>query len=86
MPSYVRQARADSPWPRLLAALVRGCLLITIVLCAFAHGPVDEPHRTPTQPSTVLTAMPPSSGHETPHGTARQLGGAAGRPGLRAPP
>ncbi|MDG5805658.1 hypothetical protein P9869_23930 [Streptomyces ossamyceticus] len=68
MPSYVRQTRALSPWPRLLAALVRGCLLITIVLCAFAHGPVDEPHRTPTQPSTVLTAVQPSAGHETPHG------------------
>ncbi|MEU6807309.1 hypothetical protein [Streptomyces neyagawaensis] len=68
MSPYGRQSPADSPWPRLLAALVRGCLLITILLCAFVHGPVDEPHRTPTPPSTALTAVQSAAGHETPHG------------------
>ncbi|GAB2941345.1 hypothetical protein [Streptomyces heilongjiangensis] len=68
MPSYVRRAWVHSPWLRLLAALVRGCLLITITLCAFVHGPVDQSHRTPAPSSTVLTKVEPSSSHETPHG------------------
>ncbi|MDX2694246.1 hypothetical protein [Streptomyces ipomoeae] len=72
MPSYVRRAQADSPWPRptawpgLLAALVRSCLPLAIVLCAFLHGPIDEATHplTATVPAVALS----SPGDEPPHG------------------
>lgn len=71
MPAYVRRARAGYSWPRHFAALVRGCLLIAIVLCAFVHGPDDDTHRPPTTPAgpvAVPVVAEPAAGHETPHG------------------
>ncbi|WP_200309646.1 hypothetical protein [Streptomyces adelaidensis] len=89
MPAHRRRARAGSPWPRPLTALVHGCLLITIVLCTFVHGPGDETHRSPAPAVPAAVSL---AGAEAPHGphghhTAEEChpGGVLRAPGARTP-
>lgn len=69
MPAHLRRAPAVSPRPGPLAALGHTFLLVAVVLCTLAHGPLDEPHRSsaPTLPAAVAFPAAPEAPHG-PHG------------------
>ncbi|MFF7391999.1 hypothetical protein ACFZAE_26580 [Streptomyces scabiei] len=55
MPVPRRRAPALSRRSQPLAALVHGFLLVAFILCAFAHGPSDESHRSSAAAAPVVT-------------------------------
>ncbi|MPY64556.1 hypothetical protein FNH08_47605 [Streptomyces spongiae] len=75
-----RGAPCASPWSRRLMALVRGCLLAVIGLCALAHGSSDATHGPPRAAAPLVTLIAPASvasvaGSEAPHGPHHRHGG-----------
>jgi hypothetical protein len=81
MPAHAARGthRTASPWRSLLTALVRGCLLAVIGLCALAHEQSDTTY-APTRASVpIATLIAPVNtvsvaGDETPHGPHRHHG------------
>jgi hypothetical protein len=62
VPASCRRAPALARRPKPLAALVHGFLLVAFVLCAVAHGPSDESHRSSAAPAPVSTATTAAGG------------------------
>ncbi|WP_432117778.1 hypothetical protein [Streptomyces sp. bgisy032] len=69
MPPYTRGSSAGPSWPRRLGALIRAVLLVSVVLCAVAHGrgADEEPHGPMTPVGAVAQVMPGEADEHGPH-------------------